>query len=218
MVQISTPRLALQGGNMPKVVPEYKDEARKKILKAAVAEFAKNGFRETKVEDIAKRVGVSKAALYHYFEDKEALVSAVAGDAILSAMKHEFSLDRPEPLLIVVKGAFGRTLDFAPKWFPGMISEIMSEAQRNGNVRHMYDEVNAKLLETISDFMEERKKRGEIPQSFDSGGISKGLLALQTGLMGQVSVGLPRKEAVVVWEEIVDIMAAGLEHMSKKRT
>ena len=33
---------------MPKVVPEYKEQARKRIMDAASAEFAKKGYRKSR--------------------------------------------------------------------------------------------------------------------------------------------------------------------------
>jgi AcrR family transcriptional regulator len=48
------------------------------ILEAARTEFAENGFAATRLTEIARRAGVSKAALYLYFETKEELFRAVA--------------------------------------------------------------------------------------------------------------------------------------------
>ena len=48
------------------------------ILEAALAVFAEQGFAAAKLTEIARRAGVSKAALYLYFETKEDLFRAVA--------------------------------------------------------------------------------------------------------------------------------------------
>lgn len=48
------------------------------ILEAALAVFAERGFAAAKLSEIAARAGVSKAALYLYFETKEELFHAVA--------------------------------------------------------------------------------------------------------------------------------------------
>ena len=48
------------------------------ILAAAVEVFADRGFAAARLEDIAARAGVSKAALYLYFETKTDLFRAVA--------------------------------------------------------------------------------------------------------------------------------------------
>jgi len=48
------------------------------ILEAALGVFAERGFAAAKLTEIARRAGVSKAALYLYFETKEDLFRAVA--------------------------------------------------------------------------------------------------------------------------------------------
>lgn len=52
-------------------------DRRESILSAARAEFAARGYAGTRLEDVAARVGVSKAALYLQFEDKQALFRAM---------------------------------------------------------------------------------------------------------------------------------------------
>ena len=52
---------------------EAKDERRQALLGAALDEFFEKGFAATRMDDIAKRAGLSKGALYLYFGSKEAL-------------------------------------------------------------------------------------------------------------------------------------------------
>jgi len=47
------------------------------ILEAAFDEFLEQGFKATRVEDIAKRVGVTKGTVYVYFPTKEDLFVAM---------------------------------------------------------------------------------------------------------------------------------------------
>lgn len=53
-------------------------EARpEEILEAALAEFTARGFEAARMEDIAKRAGLSKAAIYLYFPSKMAVLEAL---------------------------------------------------------------------------------------------------------------------------------------------
>jgi AcrR family transcriptional regulator len=53
-------------------------EARpEEILEAALEEFVARGFEAARMEDIAKRAGLSKAAIYLYFPSKVALLEAL---------------------------------------------------------------------------------------------------------------------------------------------
>ena len=54
-----------------------KDDRPAEITEAALAVFAENGYSATRVDDVAKRAGVSKGLLYLYFKTKEELFKAV---------------------------------------------------------------------------------------------------------------------------------------------
>lgn len=55
-------------------------ERRAQILEEASALFAKEGYGDTSLRDIAERVGTSKSTLLHYFGSKEELLSAVLSE------------------------------------------------------------------------------------------------------------------------------------------
>jgi len=60
--------------------PRYqrrKEDRPQEITAAAFAAFAEKGFTATKVEEVARRAGVSKGLLYLYFKTKEELFKAV---------------------------------------------------------------------------------------------------------------------------------------------
>jgi AcrR family transcriptional regulator len=59
-----------------------KDERAPEILDAALACFAEKGFAACRMEDIARRAGISKGTIYLYFESKEAVFKALAQRAI----------------------------------------------------------------------------------------------------------------------------------------
>ncbi len=54
------------------------------IIDAALAQFVETGFAGTRLDDVARRAGLSKAAIYLYFEDKTALFKGVVQHAIAS--------------------------------------------------------------------------------------------------------------------------------------
>jgi AcrR family transcriptional regulator len=53
------------------------ERSRERILNAAFNEFASKGFAGARVDQIARRAGINKRMLYHYFGDKEALFRQV---------------------------------------------------------------------------------------------------------------------------------------------
>lgn len=68
---------------MPRVTPA---DRRERILDAAREEFAERGFAAARLEDVAKRVGISRAALYLAFDSKEAMFRALVSEVITEVM------------------------------------------------------------------------------------------------------------------------------------
>jgi AcrR family transcriptional regulator len=52
------------------------DASRQRILAAATEEFATKGFGDARVDEIARRAGINKRMLYHYFGNKDDLFRA----------------------------------------------------------------------------------------------------------------------------------------------
>jgi TetR/AcrR family transcriptional regulator len=75
------------------------DRTRARILAAAEASFARRGFADTRLEDVAEQVGLKRAALFYHFASKRELFLAVVEDAFgdLLARIAEI-LVRPAPL------------------------------------------------------------------------------------------------------------------------
>jgi len=69
---------------MPKVSEAHLEQRRDQILDAAIACFARKGFRETTMADIGAEAGVSDTLAYRYFRGKEEIIEAAVrrhGDA-----------------------------------------------------------------------------------------------------------------------------------------
>ena len=66
--------------------PRYrrrKEDRPQEITEAAFAAFAEKGYAATRVEEVAKRAGVSKGLLYLYFKTKEELFKAVVRSVVM---------------------------------------------------------------------------------------------------------------------------------------
>src|SRR5215469_14266907 len=74
---------------MPDNEPKWrrrKDARPGEIVDAALEVFAEKGFAAAKLDDIARRAGISKATLYLYFDTKEEIFRAVARAAVASLL------------------------------------------------------------------------------------------------------------------------------------
>lgn len=78
---------------------------RAEVLDHAMATFAAHGFAGATFADVAARAGVSKGAVYHYFETKEALFEAVIQERLVPTMATD------EALLAAGGGAAARVVE-----------------------------------------------------------------------------------------------------------
>lgn len=77
------------------------------ILAAAEEQFARRGFSATRLEDVADTVQVTRAALFYYYRDKQALFDAVLADAFGSLAK------KLEQVLEANRGTIGERIEAA---------------------------------------------------------------------------------------------------------
>jgi AcrR family transcriptional regulator len=71
-----------------------KDARPEEIISAALEVFADSGFAATKLEDVARRAGVTKGTIYLYFENKEALFKALIRQTIVPVIAQGEELAR----------------------------------------------------------------------------------------------------------------------------
>lgn len=108
-------------------VPRDPAATRRRILDAAVSEFADKGFSGARVENIAKAANANMRMLYHYFTDKEQLYIATIEEVYraVRAAEQDLHFDEEDPRL-----GLERLVDFTFKHFasnPDLISIVMNE-------------------------------------------------------------------------------------------
>src|ERR1700712_1297704 len=53
------------------------------VLATSVAVFTERGFDGTSIDDLARRLGISKSAVYHHIESKDALLALALDRALV---------------------------------------------------------------------------------------------------------------------------------------
>lgn len=86
------------------------------VLDAALDLFIEKGFAATRVEDIAKRAGLSKGAVYLYFPSKEKILEGIVRRAVVPIAEHALSFAEnyegdPRTVITLVLTMLGRKLN-----------------------------------------------------------------------------------------------------------
>ncbi len=76
------------GRNAP--TPRDPERTRGRLLQAAFREMHRSGFRSADLDAILSKAGVTKGALYHHFDNKEALGYAVVDEVIASKVHQKW--------------------------------------------------------------------------------------------------------------------------------
>ena len=136
------------------------------IVAAALAVFAEKGFAAARLDDIAARAGVSKGALYLYFETKQDLFAAVVRDAVspnLAAVE-ALASGVDLPFAQVARMLLGRAADLMIASPVGPVAKMVIAESRNFPelARVWHDEVVARMLGVLTGLIERAQARGEL--------------------------------------------------------
>jgi AcrR family transcriptional regulator len=186
---------------MPKVVPEYKEEAKSRILDAANKVFAEKGYHEATMDDIAKRLGVSKGAIYLYFSSKEDLFEEMCKTAPQAFKEILFSSFRDEANPIQSATEFFDKMLKLSASNPGLSFEIISEASRNPSLKRILRQNHEEYERVLTSFLAEGRKRKIVGDNLDIRSLANALIALWNGLETLLVSGLPVDEARRAWLE-----------------
>jgi AcrR family transcriptional regulator len=142
------------------------------ILAAALDLFTEHGFNATRLEDVASRAGLSKAAIYLYFKDKNSLLSAL----VQTTVGH--NLDQAKTMVDSHEGPMGpliRTLlnflaaRLEDTRMPDLVKLVISESRAHPSLGRLYlDNVIGAALPLFQSLIERGIASGEF-RTVDAG-------------------------------------------------
>ncbi|NYT05993.1 MAG: TetR/AcrR family transcriptional regulator [Methanomicrobiales archaeon] len=187
---------------MPKVVPEYREEARRRIMETALGIFMARGYRATKMEDIARGVGVSKGAIYTYFSGKE--------DLFVQTAEHFRRKYEEEIFGELKKSADTDIFDALFRMFwtfiDGYITlslELMYLSVTDTDLRSFLEDDARKDAATILRFLQRMQEDGRIRADADAGELARLVTTLFHGFYIRAFLGGSQNEARQIWDAAV---------------
>ena len=136
------------------------------ICAAALEVFAEKGFAAARLEEIAKRAGVSKGTLYLYFQDKEDLFRAVVRDTVapnIDAVRQAVAAaDLPFAQLVPL--FLARFAEVAARVPVGAVAKMVIGESRNFPelAKVWHDQVASRAIAMLSDIIESAQAKGNV--------------------------------------------------------
>jgi AcrR family transcriptional regulator len=169
---------------MPKVTEAALEVRRGQILDAAIACFARNGFHQTTMSDIAREAGISPGLTYRYFPSKEDLIEASA-EARRQARAQRFSraaqeddgLRALDELVDLYLARAGR-----PEPLMRLGAQLYGEALHNRRVRDSVREAWDDVITRLEPIVRRAQDEGAINPALDANAIARLLMVTVEGL------------------------------------
>ncbi|GDX80098.1 TetR family transcriptional regulator [Deltaproteobacteria bacterium] len=175
---------------MTRHLPET--ERRAQILRAARAIFVERGYLSARVEDVAGRAGLSKGAVYFYFESKREIFDALVEEELAVTRSFLAEAERDErPAAIKLIDLGRKYLDyFAGLKTPPRFFLLMSElAIRDEDVRKQVNAVHEEFVSATEKVIAQGIAEGAF-RPYDARAVALFLKAFIDGLAGQSAVGM----------------------------
>jgi AcrR family transcriptional regulator len=194
---------------MPRVVPQYREEAKERIVKGALEIFATKGYHETTMDDVAKEIGISKGALYLYFASKEVLFTEICkvGQVQFQNVLHESFSDRD--LLAGADRFFDRMMEENDVYSKGLLFETLAEASRNKEIRALLEVSYEQAIQTLAEFLTQLNSKRIFRSDVDLRLLARGLIALYDGFIANLMTTSDRTEVKKAWNTIMKSVILG---------
>jgi TetR/AcrR family transcriptional regulator, repressor for uid operon len=133
---------------------ESSSDRRTQILDAALVCFAKRGFHQASMHDIAAEAGISVGLIYRYFENKEAVISAMA-DRHKKEISEVLQRARQAPTLLEsVEILFtAHCCENEPRVISAFVVDLYAEASRNPRVADLVRDVLETAMNGVTDLI-----------------------------------------------------------------
>jgi len=194
---------------MPKVTSMYKAELKEKIIQAAIESFAQTGFDRTKMEDIAKRLGLSKGTIYLYFDSKEDLFLAICEHNIQEGDKEDAGLFIKKENVASDAEQIYDNIRSREQGNDRVMLEMVAESARNPKLKKAMYELHVKVHEHVMQGVRNKIEEGFLKKEVDAASLAIALVALYDGLAVNRMLGVSDAANKKAWVAMIRSMIAG---------
>lgn len=193
---------------MPRINREYRDEAKRKIIAAALDIAATEGWERVTLDAIARKVGVTKGAFYSYYPNSTILMQEVffevirtIRDQLLDSLSDDLdihtALDRASDFLFI------QAKPMMPVFIQAIASSIIKDTEFREKVNGLIDENSALIVAAMTRY----QKAGQIPDNVDIPSAVRAIYGMSMGLGMMTHVlGRDAREGKQAWVSAAEQM------------
>jgi AcrR family transcriptional regulator len=146
------------------------EDRRQKILDVALTEFAQNGYSAAKINDIARKSGISIGSLYSYFESKEDLFLTIVSmtTRLLESALAESTKDGGDVFTVferVLRLIEARADEF---YKYNQVYQSITTQELSFLSQKLSSQIEKVVVKLFVDLIDEGKKSGVVNQQVDS--------------------------------------------------
>ena len=201
---------------MPKVVPEYKEEAKRRIIEAAMEVVTERGCDQFTFEHVAQKIGVTKGAVYWYFKTKDELLMAVFKkfQSDFERINFDNYYNRPiDELFLQIFSKFSLNDHRQRVVFFEMLSMAIRDLKYKNSTRDYF----SGLITTIEGAIKKEQKQNPEPDPMDSHKLALLMVALYLGLQNFELVWMCQDEIKDLWLDGIRRLSIKPEKENKKQ-
>ena len=168
-------------------VAETKGErTRRRLLELAVEHFGARGYRATSVSEIARAAGITQAAVYAYFTNKEALFDAAVdadANALIDECQPTLAATPARQLVPMMLMLFIGGLDHHP-----LVRRVLAGQEPEALARLIRLPALGRLTGDLADAVRSAQATGEVREDLDADLFASGAEAIVLSLLMSVTL------------------------------
>ncbi len=162
---------------------ENSQDRRVQILDAAIICFAKRGFHLASMHDISAEAGISVGLIYRYFENKEAVIAAMA-DRHKSQIQELLEQAAQAPTLLEsLEILFTAHCCEEPKLQSAFVVDLYAEAARNPEIAALVLDVVDTAMSGVTDLLSRSREGQAASTGLKPNELSELIFAVARGML-----------------------------------
>ncbi len=179
------------------------EESRLRLVDAAMELIGERGYRGTSVNDICRRAGVAKTALYWHFDHKEGLLAAVldalAGRWIEELQKRAYRRALPHERLAELVDGWREILEQQPQLIRLPVFLQLEASDHSEAIQESLRALFERSEQAITQGLEDSLGRDTLP---DAAAIARTVTSLLEAVVGRAGLARSQKERDALYDDL----------------